>query len=152
MEGDNGLSLLCRVDTRFCALPLESIVETTRPLPVERVSGSPDFVLGLSIVRGSAAPIVDAGRLLSGKPSTPTRVVMLKVGERRIGLAVEAVLGVRSLSSVNAGELPPLIRTADADVLTAIGALDAELLVVLSAVRIVTDELFQSMEAEALAS
>jgi purine-binding chemotaxis protein CheW len=152
MNDDSSLSLLCRVDTRFCALPLENIVETTRPLPVERVSGTPDFVLGLSIARGSAVPIVDAGRLLSGKPSTPTRVVMLKIGERRIGLAVVAVLGVRSMSSISADELPPLIRTADADVLAAIGALDAELLVVLSAVRIVPDELFQSMEAEALAS
>lgn len=152
MNIDSSLSLLCRVDTRFCALPLENVIETTRPLPIESVSGAPDFVLGLSIVRGSAVPIVDAGRLLSGRPSTPTRVVMLKVGERRIGLAVEAVLGVRSLSSVSVEELPPLIRTADSDVLTAIGALDAEFLVVLSAVRIVPDELFESMEAEALAS
>ena len=152
MTNDSSLSLLCRVHTRFCALPLGNVIETTRPLPIEAVSGAPDFVLGLSVVRGSAVPIVDAGGLLSGRPSTPTRVVMLKVGERRIGLAVEAVLGVRSMSSESVQELPPLIRTADADVLAAIGALDTELLVVLSAARIVPDEIFQSMEAEALAS
>jgi purine-binding chemotaxis protein CheW len=109
-------------------------------------------VLGLSVVRGSAVPIVDAGRLLGDRPSIPTRVVMLRVGERTIGLLVEAVLGVRSMSSASVQELPPLIRTADADVLAAIGALDAELLVVLSAARIVPDEILASMEAEALAS
>jgi chemotaxis signal transduction protein len=77
---------------------------------------------------------------------------MLKVGERRVGLAVEAVLGVRTLSYLSEQELPPLIRTADSDVVVAIGALDTDLLMVLSAVRIVPDDIFKSMQAEALAS
>jgi purine-binding chemotaxis protein CheW len=152
MNDNSALSLLCRVDTRFCALPLENVIETTRPLPIEPVSGAPDFVLGLSIVRGSAVPIVDAGRVLSGKPSVPTRFLILKVGERRVGLAVEAVLGIRTLSSVSEQQLPPLIRNAEADVIVAIGALDTELLVVLSAVRVVPDEILKSMQTEALAS
>jgi purine-binding chemotaxis protein CheW len=149
---NSGLSLLCRVDTRLCALPLESVIETTRPLPVEPVVGTPDFVLGLSIIRGSAVPIVDAGRLLKGKGSSPTRFVMLRVGERRVGLAVDSVLGIRPLDSVALQELPPLIRSADAEIVSAIGALDAGLLLVLSAARIVPGELVASLEKAALAS
>jgi purine-binding chemotaxis protein CheW len=146
------LSLLCRVGTRWCALPLASVVETMRSLPLEPISGAPDFVLGLSIVRGFAVPIVDAGRLLGARSANHARIVILKVPDRRVGLAVEAVLGVRAVASMGLGDLPPLIRTADADALTAVGALDNELLLALSAARIVPDEVLQQMETEALAS
>ncbi len=152
VQTSGGLSLICRVDTLLCALPLECVIETTRPLPVKPVAGTADFVLGLSIIRGSAVPIVDAGRLLSGARSSPTRFVMLRVGERRVGLAVDSVLGVRSVGSVALGELPPLMRGADAEVVSAIGALDAGLLLVLSAARIVPGELLASLQKEALAS
>ena len=149
---NSGLSLLCRVDTRLCALPLESVIEMTRPLPVEPVAGAPDFVLGLSVVRGSAVPIVDAGRLLSGGRSPLSRFVILRVRERRVGLAVDAVLGVRSLQARSLEELPPLLRSAAADVVEAIGTLDSELLMILRAVRIVPEELLAAIETEALAS
>src|SRR5688572_15607941 len=56
--------LICRVSTRVCALPLDAVVETMRPLVVEPVAGAPGFVSGLSIVRGEPIPVVDAARLL----------------------------------------------------------------------------------------
>ena len=152
MDRNAGLSLLCRVGTRLCALPLECVIEMTRPLTIDAVAGAPEFVLGLSIVRGSAVPIVDAGQLLGGKRSSPTRVVMLRVGERRVGLAVDEVIGVRSVDGGSLDEMPPLLRSAHAAVVSAIGTLDAELLMILKAVRIVPDELLTSIEMQALAS
>ena len=152
MQTGSGLSLLCRADTRLFALPLQSVVETMRPLPIEAVAGAPDFVLGLAVIRGMAVPVVDSGRMLNGKPSSIARFVLLKVGERRIALAVAAVLGLRALTPARLQELPPLIRGADADVIAAIGALDAELLMVLRAVRIVPEDLPATMRQDALAS
>jgi purine-binding chemotaxis protein CheW len=152
MESKSGWSLLCRVDARLCALPLESVIETMRPLPVEPVAGAPPFVLGLSIVRGAAAPIVDAERLLGGRASNPGRFVMLKVGGRTVGLAVEAVAGVRQLGTVTLQEMPPLLRSADAEVVETIGTLDTELLLVLQAMRIAPESFFAAIETEALAS
>jgi purine-binding chemotaxis protein CheW len=152
MHLSDGWSLLCRVDARLCALPLESVVETTRPLPIEPVVGAPEFVRGLSIVRGVAVPIVDAERLLGGGGSTPTRFVLLHVGERMVGLAVEAVVGVRQIGGASLQELPPLLRSADANVVSTIGTLDSELLVVLQAMRIVPDAFFAAVDAKALAS
>jgi purine-binding chemotaxis protein CheW len=149
---DSGLSLFCRVNARLCALPLESVVETTRPLPCETVAGAPEFVLGLSVIRGAPVPVVDAGLLLGGKRSSPSRFVVLKVGERRVALAVETVVGVRSMASVALEDLPPLVRSIDSEMFVAIGALDAELLLVLTGGRIVPEDLLAGMEEEALAS
>jgi purine-binding chemotaxis protein CheW len=152
LEDSTGWSLLCRVDTRLCALPLENIIETTRPLPIEPVAGAPDFLLGLAVVRGAAVPIVDAERLLGGGQVSASRFVMLRVGERRVGLAVESVLGVRQVVADSLEELPPLLRGADAAAVSAIGTLDAELLMVLQAARIVPEALLAALETEALAS
>jgi hypothetical protein len=49
-----------------------------RPLPVEFVGGAPEFVSGLSIVRGVTLPVVDTGSLLveKGSPYTSFVIVM----------------------------------------------------------------------------
>jgi purine-binding chemotaxis protein CheW len=133
-------------------LPLANVIETTRPLPIEPVAGAPDFVLGLAIVRGAAVPIVDAGRLLGGGKSAPARFVMLTVGKRRVGLAVAGVAGIHHVAAMSLEELPPLLRSADAAVVSAIGTLDAELLMILQTVRIVPEELLAALEKEAIAS
>lgn len=152
MTPESGLSLLCRVHTRICALPLANVIETMRPLPTERISGAPDFVLGLSIVRGAPAPVVDSGRLLTGVPVAAARFVILRVGARRVALAVESVLGVGAVDRDSLADLPPLLHGSDAEVATAVGALDSELLLVLAAARMVPDELLAGIEKHALAS
>jgi purine-binding chemotaxis protein CheW len=151
MNDSRGWSLLCRIGTRLCALPLSSVVETLRPLPVEPVAGAPDFVLGLSVVRGGPVPIVDAGMLLAGEAGRPCRVVIVKAGTRRVGLAVDAVVGLRQLES-RLEELPPLLRGESGGRVTAVAALDAELLLVLQAMRLVPEEALAALEAKAAAS
>ena len=117
-----------------------------RPLPVEPIASAPLFVSGLALVRGVPTPVVDAGRLLgAGDDGQPTRFVVVRVGERRVALAVEAVVGLRTLSAAALRELPPLIQEASADVIAAIGALDAALLVVLRAARLLPETVWSAL-------
>lgn len=125
------LSLLCRVGGSLCSIPLEHVVETMRPLPLQPLAGAPSFVQGLSIIRGSPVPVVDAASVISGAPSDPERLVALKVGTRRVALAIDAVVGVRRIPSRDLQDLPPLLRDAPAAVVSAIGTLDGDLLLVL---------------------
>jgi purine-binding chemotaxis protein CheW len=134
------LSLICRVRKRLCALPLEHVIETLRPLPIEPVAGAPSIVLGLAVIRGIPLPVVDAGRLFGEEESQPERFVTLVVGARRIALAVDSVLGVRAVMQDSLHALPPLLREADDGVVTAIGLLDAELLLVLRTARLLPEE------------
>lgn len=123
--------LHCRVGSRHCALPLGAVSEIMRPLPIEPLAGAPDFVLGLSIVRGSPVPVVDGASLLGAPGEAPARFVLLKAGARRVALAVGAVLGIRPLPEASLGPLPPLLREARAEAVTAVGLLDGDLLLVL---------------------
>jgi purine-binding chemotaxis protein CheW len=142
------LSLLCRVSAHLCALPLEHVVETMRPLPVEIVGSAPEFVSGLSIVRGVPLPVVDTGSLLGAGESRPTRFVTVKAGKRFVMLAVDAVLGLRAIPPDSLQELPPLLGDARAELITAIGAIDSELLLVLRTARVVPESFWAALELE----
>jgi len=140
-------ALLGRARTRLCALPLGHVVETMRPLPTTPLAGAPAFVAGLSVIRGQPVPVVDVGALLgSPEPPAATRFVIVRAGDRRVALALEAVLGVRVLPD-GKEPLPPLLQEAGAEAVSAVATLDRELLVVLRAGRLVPDALWASLPA-----
>jgi purine-binding chemotaxis protein CheW len=145
-DGDDRF-LLCRIGSRIGALTLKDVLEVMRPLPIEPLAGTPPFVLGLAIVRGVPTPVIDAGRLLGRIGlASPARFVSLRLGERTAALAVDAVLDVRSLPAGTVADIPPLLREAGADVASAIGALDTELLLVLEAARLVPESIWGAIE------
>jgi chemotaxis signal transduction protein len=59
----------------MCAVPAERVPEIMRPLPIEPLSRMPCFVLGLSIIRRSPVPVIDARRLLNGGDAPVGRFV-----------------------------------------------------------------------------
>jgi purine-binding chemotaxis protein CheW len=145
-------TLLVRVQTRVCAVPLMYVVETMRPLPAESIGGMPSFVRGVSIIRGVPTPVVDLGAVLGAPGGVAGRIVTLRLGDRQVALSVDAVLGVRDLDVSVLQELPPLLRGASKDVLEAIGTLDEQFLMVLRAGWELPDEVWQALAAQKPAS
>ncbi len=133
-------ALVVRAAERVCALPLAHSVETMRPLRSDPISGMPPFVRGVSIIRGEPVPVLDLATLLSGKPGREvSRFVLLQVEKKRFALAVEAVVGIRSLS------LPT--KTERAELIEVMGALDRELLVSVDVTQLASDKFLQSFKA-----
>lgn len=132
---------------RVCALPLTHVRETMRPLPVERIAGAPEFVLGLSVIRGKAVPVVDLALLLGASRSegAARRFLTLELGERDVALAVGDVLGVRELDTSQLSALPPLVDGAQAEMVEALGTLDAQLLRVLRAASVLPDSTWAAL-------
>jgi purine-binding chemotaxis protein CheW len=116
-----------------------------RPLSVEPLVGAASFVRGVSLIRGAPVPVVDLGALLvPSEVANPTRFVTLRLGLRRLAVALEGVLGVRTLPDALTS-LPPLLADASAESVSAIGRLDQELLVVLEATRLVPDPVWAAL-------
>jgi purine-binding chemotaxis protein CheW len=130
------LSLVCRVGTRLCALPMQHVLETFRPLPVEPLAGAPHYVLGLALIRGTAQPVIGLARLLGEADEPPRRFVSLAIDARRMALAVGEVLGLRRVPAASLQDLPPLLQPVPHEVVAALGELDARLLLVLDAARL----------------
>lgn len=160
---EEALSLVCRLDGRLCALPLAQVVETMRPMRVEPVAGAPSFLRGVAIIRGAPMPVVDAAALVTGAAlvsgaappghaANTARFVTLRVDGRAAGrcvaLAVDEVVGVRSLPAGSARDLPPLLRGGQAESISSLGALDSELLVVLESARLLPEAVWRSLAGE----
>ena len=94
---------------RACAFQLHHVAETMRPLPIKQVAGTPGFVCGVSVLRGTPTPVVDLKALLENCENSPSygRFVSLKLEERRVVIGVDSVVGLINLDSELLGELPP---------------------------------------------
>lgn len=151
-QSETGYSLLCRAGSVLCAIPVEHVVEMMRPSGIDALAGMPHFVAGVTIVRGTPLPVIVVNRLFGGGEKPPERLVVVRAGSRRVGFAVDAVVGIRELSGDMLQRLPPLLGDAAQDAVANIGTLDGELMVVLQAARVVPGELFASIETESAAS
>jgi purine-binding chemotaxis protein CheW len=140
--------LVCSVGSHRCAIPLRSIAETMRPLPVDPIRGAPSFVMGLSMIRGAPVPVLEAGLLLFGAnpASEASRFVTLDLNGRQVALAVTSVNGVRRLPA-HPSSLPPLLAGDPASRIEAVAPLDSELHVVLNEARLVPESLWAELES-----
>jgi purine-binding chemotaxis protein CheW len=145
-------TLVVGVKGRLCAVPLTHVLEIMRPLSLEPISDVPSFVQGISIIRGIPTPVVDLGALLGMANGVADRFVTLRVGERQVALSVDSVFGVRELDVSKMGELPPLLQGASKNTIEAMGTLDEQLLVVLSAGWELPDEVWQTLTAQEVTS
>lgn len=121
--------------TALAALPVRHVRETMRPLPVEPLAGAPGFVLGAAIVRGRPVPVIDAAKLVSGRPDQATRWIAIEIGPRAAVIAVHEVIGVQPLTLVT--DPAPLLARAARGAIDELASLDGELLAVLRAGRLV---------------
>jgi purine-binding chemotaxis protein CheW len=144
-SGSASRALICRVGAYLCAVPLASAVETMRPLPVEPLGDAPDFIAGVSIIRGAPVPVVDLAAVLGIEAAPASRLVTVRAGGRLIALAVSEVLGVRSIDAAVLSCLPPLLREARPGVVSSMGVLDTQALLVLEGAHIVPDEVWAEL-------
>lgn len=137
---EEGRYLIVRALSWVCALPVEEILETMRPLPVTPVADVPPFVRGLAVVRGQPTPVIRLAALLgAAQASEAGRFVSLRVPERRLVLEVEEVLGLRRLGAHTLGSVPPLLEGAAGGNLEVLGTLDGRLLGALRAARLLPE-------------
>jgi chemotaxis signal transduction protein len=119
-----------------------------RGLAIDPIAGAPHGVLGLSRIRGEVMPVLHLGALLGEPLAQPRYLVTVALGERRVALAVDRVVGVHVIAEAALQPLPPVMRGAAGDVLTAIGTLDRELLLFLETARLVSHGALAALHAD----
>src|SRR3954471_17245919 len=88
-------SLVFRAGTLLCALPLDEVIETMRPLPTRPLAGTPAFVKGISVLRGVPTPVIDVSRLLTGVAGDIVRYVAVRTERGPVALGTGHVLVVQ---------------------------------------------------------
>jgi purine-binding chemotaxis protein CheW len=104
-------ALLFELAEQRCAVPLTSVIELTRACAVQALPSAPAFVLGVLNLRGSVVPVLDLRRRFGFAETAldpNDYFVFARVGERRVALRVDRLLGIESLPSVPTAEAPNL--------------------------------------------
>lgn len=146
-EGDGGISLVFRAGSMLCALRLDEVIETMRPLTVRTLAGAPAFVRGVCIMRGVPTPVVDVARLLGGEEAAVVRFVAVRTERGPVAFATGEVLGIRATAA--GGTHTGLLTGASSRLVAGVGTLDAEPLLLLQSMRVVPDHVWQAAAGEA---
>jgi purine-binding chemotaxis protein CheW len=108
------------------ALPVEQVLEVAELGYLAAVPGAPPQVMGAHNLHGQVIPVIALATLLGLAEGEPRRIVVVELGERRAGLAVDAVLDVGELPEASEQvESPYLLGAALLDG-TLVGALDVD--------------------------
>ncbi len=115
VAGDPGLAQLCtfRVGGEDYAIDIMRVREIIPPLPITPVPRAPAFVEGVIRLRGDVIPVLDVRRRLGlpvGPPTRKTKVLIVNVAGRRLGLVVDEVTEVVRIPRAEIRPAPALVE------------------------------------------
>lgn len=145
-EDEAVTALVFRAGTLLCALPLDEVVETMRPLETRPLAGTAGFVLGISVLRGVPAPVIDIGRLLTGAPGVVERYVAVRTERGPVALATGTVLGIRA-TRAGPSQTHPVVLAGSHRLVAGVGTFGAEPVLLLQSMRAVPDEVWEAAAA-----
>jgi purine-binding chemotaxis protein CheW len=106
-----------------------------------RIANAPGFMKGVVNLRGVIVPIVDMRvkfNLESASYDSFTVVIVLNVSGRIVGMVVDAVSDVITLSAEQLRPVPEFSSAIDSDHLLAIGAVDQRMLILIDIEKLMT--------------
>ncbi|APZ07031.1 MULTISPECIES: chemotaxis protein CheW [Kosakonia] len=102
---------------------------------VTRIANTPDFIKGVTNLRGVIVPIVDLRVKFSQgevEYNENTVVIVLNLGQRVVGIVVDGVSDVLSLASDQIRPAPEFAVTLSTEYLTGLGALGDRMLILVN--------------------
>jgi purine-binding chemotaxis protein CheW len=100
--------------------------------PVTRIANAPDFIKGVVNLRGTIIPVVDMR--IKFKLGTPTYdqftvVIILNIAGRVVGIVVDSVSDVTTLSPEQVRSAPEIGTALDTEYLIGLGTIDERMLI-----------------------
>jgi purine-binding chemotaxis protein CheW len=118
---------------------------------VTRISSAPDFIKGVTNLRGVIVPIVDLRlkfRLGNVRYDHQTVVIILNVAGRVVGIVVDGVSDVLTLTGDAIKPAPEFGVSISTEHLTGLGTIDGRMLVLIDIERLMTSPEMALVEAE----
>jgi purine-binding chemotaxis protein CheW len=153
IEGSAGdSSLVFRAGSLLCALRLDEVIETMRPLATHPMAGTPSFVRGVCIMRGVPTPVVDVARVLGGGAAEILRFVAVRTERGAVAFATGEVVGIRAAVADSGGQQTALLGSAPGGLVAGIGRIGTEPLLLLQSMRVVPDDVWEAAASAAVRS
>lgn len=113
---------------------IASVQEIIRATDITPVPGAPSHVRGVINLRGKIIPVVDLRRrfsLAAIESSDSQRIIVVELGEKRIGMLVDSVSQVIKVSAGVVEEMPEEATSVDENFIKGVGKLENRLIIIL---------------------
>jgi len=123
------------------SMDILKVQEIIRHMDLTRVPRTPDFVDGVINLRGRVIPVLDLRKrfgLPADERTNDTRIIVVDVDNRTVGLKVDAVSEVLRLPADTVEPPPSLVTGIESDYIKGVGKLDGRLIILLDVAKILT--------------
>lgn len=130
-----------RLGAEEFSLDILKVQEIIRHMDLTRVPKTPDFVDGVINLRGRVIPVLDLRKrfgLPADEKTNETRIIVVDVDSKTVGLKVDAVSEVLRLPSDTVEPPPAIVTGAESDYIRGVGKLDGRLIILLDVSRILS--------------
>lgn len=122
-------------------VPIQFVREIIRHPEVTQLPNTPHFVRGVINLRGQIIPIISLyERFNFPENSDSTKVVIVEYGGLIVGLEVNEVSQVHTLSADRISNAPSITNSVDSEFIAGVGKLGERLLIILDVERILSTE------------
>jgi len=136
-----------RLDREEYAVPIGLVREVVRVADLTRVPQAPAHIRGVMNLRGRILPIVEIRTRLGlsrAELTAASRVVVVEVAGRTVGLLVDAVGQVARVGEHHVAAPPEEVRVAGAEAITGVARVGSRLLVLLDLDRLLRNAALDS--------
>ncbi len=119
---------------------VEGIIEMQ---PITTVPRAPDFVEGVTNLRGTVLPVIDLRKrfgLLTQEATKETRIVVVELHDSTVGMVVDGVSEVLRVSEEAIEPPSPIVITVDSAFITGIAKLEERLVILLDLGKVLTGQ------------
>lgn len=140
-----------RIGREVFGVPIAMVQEIVRVPEVTPVPDMPPFIKGVINLRGKIVPVIDLGRRLKleAMPSSKSsRILILEVEKRVIGLLVDAVTEIIRIPPESVEPPPEIVSSIAAEYLIGVGKLPNKLVILLDLRNILKPEEIKRFAAD----
>ena len=142
-DGDNQQFLVFSLGEEEYAIDILKVQEILGYENVTRIANAPDFIKGVTNLRGIIVPIVDLRikfNLDKVEYDGQTVVIVVNVSDRIVGIVVDGVSDVMTLNPDQIKPAPELGVTMSSDFLSGLGSLENRMLVLVDIDKLLTSK------------
>ena len=123
-------------------IPIEQVHEITRPGEITRLPGMPEFVEGITNLRGNVIPIMDLKKRFSlgtTEKQDTTRVIVANFEQQKCGVIVDDVLEIIPVLAADIEAAPSFAGGVASNYIIGIGKVGERLIIALDIQKILTE-------------
>jgi len=137
------LHVICRIGDAEYAIPADDVYQMESYTGATPVPGSAPYVIGLVQIRQQIVPLLDLRArfgLAPIEPSPSSRIVVLQLGKRLVGLLVDVAREVQNIAPEQLQAPPDVIAHQAGGFVKSIVQLRDRIVMLLDASRVVSEE------------